>query len=132
MYITYQFDSVRGGKNNMKITRRGIHYPSPEFKKWSQEIIWQLRLHKSHPTINQDNLFYTFYFCPRTKRRKDVPAILDAIFHCLEKAQIVSDDSVIKNILFYTFNDRQIKNELTLIISESPIHLMPEYWRGKK
>lgn len=92
---------VRGGKNNMCITRAGIHYPNPKFVEWRDRMFQQIK--EQLPvieTITNKNLKWTFTYTPEDNRRRDIPAILDAVFHVLERAFIVKDDCLIKNISF--------------------------------
>ena len=93
---------VRGGKNNMCITRAGIHYPNPKFVIWRNEMFRQIK--EQFPlgisTINSRLLKWSFEYTPEDNRRRDVPAILDAVFHVLERAFIVKDDCLIKNMSF--------------------------------
>lgn len=91
---------VRGGKNNMGVTRSGIHYPKPDFVKWRTLTMSQILGQRpmSFKPIDNGNYHWDFQYIPEDNRRRDMPAILDAVFHCLEKAQIVTDDRWIKNM----------------------------------
>lgn len=92
---------VRGGKNNMCISRNGNHYPSPKFVEWRNNMFRQIK--EQLPkivTITDKKAKWIFEYTPDDNRRRDLPAILDALFHVLERAIIVSDDSIIKNIEF--------------------------------
>jgi Holliday junction resolvase RusA-like endonuclease len=94
---------VRGGKNNMKMTRTGRHYPDPKFVLWRADMFRQIA--KQLPTIHtitEHGFFWYFEYTPEDNRRRDVPAVLDAVFHVLEKAFIVKDDCQIKNMEFHT------------------------------
>lgn len=92
---------VRGGKNNMKVTRTGHHYPDPNFVKWRNDMFRQIK--EQIPVVVKivdKSCHWVFEYTPEDARRRDVPAILDAIFHVLERSFIVSDDSIIKDIEF--------------------------------
>ena len=93
--ITLLFSGqVRGGKNNMGVTRDGRHYPKPEFAKWRSEMIHQItkQLPTGFKTITEPTNVKLTYFAG-DKRRRDMPAIIDALFHVLERANIVEDDT---------------------------------------
>ena len=85
----------------MKVTRSGIHYPDPKFVAWRNDMFAQIK--KQLPviaTINDKNLKWTFIYTPEDNRRRDTPAILDAVYHVLERSFIVRDDCLIKNLSF--------------------------------
>jgi len=69
---------IRGGKNNMGITKNGIHYPKPKFVKWRNEMLIQVR--KQFPngiiTIGDAGYLWTFKYVPEDKRRRDVSLCL--------------------------------------------------------
>lgn len=93
---------VRGGKNNMGVTRTGIHYPNTEFKKWRDTTVWEIisQRPKEFKPIDSLEYYWEFNYTPIDYRRRDAPAILDAVFHCLERANIVTDDRFIKYFKF--------------------------------
>jgi Holliday junction resolvase RusA-like endonuclease len=109
---------VRGGKNNMGVTKTGIHYPLKAFSEWSKAVILSLREQKHFPTITDRILDWTFFYTPEDKRRRDVPAILDSVFHCLERAEIISDDSIIKILQFITLPPSKENAGMIITIKE--------------
>jgi Holliday junction resolvase RusA-like endonuclease len=94
--LLYLFGQVRGGKNNMIVTRTGLHFPKPEWAKWRDakvdEIKHQLPAGFKPYTVPVN---MKFHYVAGDKRRRDMPAILDSIFHVLERAGVVKDDSLI-------------------------------------
>jgi len=90
---------IRGGKNNMIVTRNGRHIPKKEWAKWRDDAVTQV--------VNQMPLAPFFYepiriptnirvdYFAGDKRRRDMPAILDSVFHVLEKAGVVADDTLL-------------------------------------
>ena len=87
---------IRGGKNNMVVTRSGLHFPKPEWAKWRDEAVRGVKeqLSKSFKTIGQPvNVRVTYVAGDR--RRRDCPAIFDAVWHVLEKAGVVADDTLL-------------------------------------
>lgn len=86
---------IRGGKNNIIVCRNGRRIPKPEWVKWRDAAVLEVRSQlRSFKTITEPvniSLDYT----AEDKRRRDMPAILDSIMHVLEKAGFVSDDTLI-------------------------------------
>lgn len=108
---------VRGGKNNMKVTRSGHHYPNPSFLLWATTAILSLKRQKQFPTLCDDNNGnWCFIYTPADRKRRDITAILDSVFHCLERAMIVSDDSIIRNITFITLPPNKNNPKLEIIL----------------
>jgi Holliday junction resolvase RusA-like endonuclease len=88
---------VRGGKNNMGVTKTGIHYPQKPWKLWRDAMLAQLQEQRIGPTICEPCAAEINYYAGDRKRR-DLPAILDAIWHVLERGGVVKDDSLIKSV----------------------------------
>jgi Holliday junction resolvase RusA-like endonuclease len=85
---------IRGGKNNMVVTRTGLHFPRPEWATWRDQVvaIIKLQLPKNWVPVSEPCDMFLEYVSG-DKRRRDMPAIVDSIFHCLEKAGVVTDDT---------------------------------------
>ena len=106
---------IRGGKNNMITTRSGLHFPRREWAIWRNETVNRLLFQKKSPIIEVETRAHIHY-TPADNRRRDVPAVIDAIWHCLERAGIVKDDSLIKDVLFHGFKKSPSAGvELTLV-----------------
>ena len=87
---------IQGGKNNIGITRSGHRYPKPNWAKWRDEMIAQVKSQlpngwKPIDTFSTVDLYYV----AGDKRRRDMPAIIDAIWHVLEKSGVVVDDTLL-------------------------------------
>lgn len=84
---------IRGGKNHIIITRSGHRFPEKAWAKWRDAMVAIVRsqLPRGHKAIDVPCAVILNY-TPEDNRRRDVPAILDAIWHVLEKAGVVSDD----------------------------------------
>lgn len=95
---------IRGGKNNMGVTRTGVHYPKPEFVLWRARTMNQIMEQRpaGFKKIDNSNWHWDFVYTPTDKRRRDIPAILDAIFHCLERTGVIADDYFVQNMHFRT------------------------------
>lgn len=97
---------IRGGKNNMGVTRTGRHYPKPEWAAWRDKQLFSAKLQFDGPAISEPCAATVLYWAGDRKRR-DVPAIIDAIWHVLEKAGLVEDDSLIKSVDFRGSYDKE-------------------------
>lgn len=87
---------IMGGKNNMIVTRTGKHFPKASWAKWRDEKVAEVKrqLPAGFKTINEPvNVRLTYV--AGDKRRRDQPAIIDSLFHVLEKAGVVEDDTLI-------------------------------------
>jgi len=87
---------VRGGKNGMGVTRTGRHYAKPTFARWRDDAVRQIRCQLPSgwkPIDVPCNVRLDYVAGDR--RRRDMPAVLDAIFHALEKAECCVDDTLI-------------------------------------
>lgn len=109
---------VRGGKNNMIVLRNGMHIPKASWAKWRDAAVDALRQ-------QVDTTEERFPWCGIVKavikyqcdlRRRDVPAVIDSLWHCIEKAGIMSDDALIKHVDFQTMgHDKPHYCEVTLL-----------------
>jgi Holliday junction resolvase RusA-like endonuclease len=87
---------IRGGKNNMIVTRSGLHFPKPEWEKWRNEAVSAVKqqLPPGFVPFSEPATVRLTYIAG-DRRRRDQPAIMDSIFHVLEKAGVVTDDALI-------------------------------------
>ena len=90
---------IRGGKNHIGITRTGRRYPHANWAIWREGILRQLK-----NLVIQDLVPYdkpckiVFSYWSGDHLRRDVPAMLDSLFHCFERAGIIKDDSLFKTV----------------------------------
>lgn len=91
---------IRGGKNNMIVLRNGMHIPKKEWAQWRDRVVFELKEQAKGEFIAP--LAAEIRYTPGDRRRRDVPAIIDAIWHCLERAGIVADDCMIQDVVFVT------------------------------
>lgn len=84
---------IMGGKNNIIITRTGHRFPKPSWARWRDDAVRQVKqfVPSGFTPIDSPVNVSLKYFAG-DKRRRDMPAIVDAIFHVLEKAGVVTDD----------------------------------------
>ena len=85
---------VRGGKNAMGVTKSGRHYAKAPFKRWRAEMMSQINTQCGGVLISTPTNVRIDYVAGDRKRR-DQTGIFDALFHLLEHAQIVTDDSLL-------------------------------------
>lgn len=87
---------IRGGKNNMVVTRTGHRFPKKSWATWrdAEVITITQQLPLGFKTITEPTNISLNYFAG-DRRRRDMPAIIDAIFHVLEKAGVVQDDTLL-------------------------------------
>lgn len=79
------------GKNSITITRTGKRFPNQRFVQWRKKALDELDNQKKWGKITSPTNIKLKYYAG-DNRRRDLPGIVDAVWHCLEKAGIVSDD----------------------------------------
>ena len=85
---------IRGGKNGIKITKKGKRYPCAKWAKWRDDAVSQVLGQVICEAITKPTNIRLDYWAG-DKRRRDMPAVIDAIFHVLEKAGVVKDDTLL-------------------------------------
>lgn len=87
---------IMGGKNSVLITRTGHRYPNKTWAEWRDRAVSFFR----NPLIKciEGPAKITVQYWNGDKRRRDIPAMVDSIYHCLEKSDIVKDDSLFKEL----------------------------------
>jgi len=85
---------VRGGKNNMGRTKTGKSFPKKAFADWRAEAIRQIKTQfTGEPIAVPCNV--RLDYVAEDRRRRDFPAICDALWHALERAGVVEDDTLL-------------------------------------
>ena len=87
---------VRGGKNNLGRTKTGKSYPKKLFADWRAEAIRQIRAQLPSgwtPIAVPCNV--RLDYVAEDRRRRDFPAICDALWHALERAEVCVDDTLL-------------------------------------
>jgi Holliday junction resolvase RusA-like endonuclease len=84
---------IRGGKNNIIITRTGRRFPNPKWAAWRDAAVMEVQrqLPRGFAAFTQP-VNVRLEYVAGDHRRRDNPAIVDAIWHVLEKAGVVTDD----------------------------------------
>jgi len=113
---------VRGGKNNMKVSKFGHHYPDKKFIEWKNMVMPQIKKQYQEKPIDSSDYEWRFIYTPQDKRRRDMTAILDAIFHVLEKCNVIKDDCLIKYVS-YLESPRDKENPSIVIYFQKKMRL---------
>ena len=85
---------IRGGKNSVQTTKAGRRYPNKVWAKWRDAAVSEVvaQIPKGWRAISEPTNIRMEYHAG-DKRRRDMPAIIDAAFHVLEKAGFTEDDT---------------------------------------
>ena len=82
---------IKGGKNNMGITRTGRHYPLPAWASWRDGVVLLLKGQNRDKLLFDSPASVEARYWRGDNRRRDIPAMIDSVWHCLERAGIVAD-----------------------------------------
>lgn len=87
---------TRGGKNGVLTTRSGHRYPNREWALWRDEKVAEViaQLPRNWKPIDQP-INIRLDYVAGDRRRRDMPAIIDSVFHICEKALVCLDDTLI-------------------------------------
>lgn len=87
---------IMGGKNNICITRTGHRFPNKKWARWRDDAVRGVREQLSrHFKMITEPVNMRVTYVAGDRRRRDCPAILDAVWHVLEKAGVVADDTLL-------------------------------------
>jgi Holliday junction resolvase RusA-like endonuclease len=92
-----------GGKNMIQtafINGRKIRYPTQHFKVWRADVLRQI--YSQRPGLNvlfKEPVWFNVVYTPADRRNRDMPGMMDALFHVLEHANVVADDGLFKECL---------------------------------
>lgn len=94
-YVYSVSGQVRGGKNNVMVLKSGLRIPPKIFSQWAKAAIAEIKAQglPEKPIDYPCNISIEYYCSDR--RRRDAPAIIDGLFHALERAGVVKDDSLL-------------------------------------
>src|SRR3990167_5131737 len=94
---------IKGGKNNICITRTGHRYSNPKWAAWRDDVVSELNdlICATDIGIQFDKpVSMRVVYTSADLKRRDLPAILDSIFHCMEKAGLITDDFLVKDLVW--------------------------------
>lgn len=86
---------IKGGKNNIIITRTGRRFPNASWAKWRDAAVREIASQRQGSAQYTEAVNVRLDYYAEDRRRRDMPAIVDAIFHVLEKAGVVKDDTLL-------------------------------------
>ena len=84
----------------MLITRTGRHYPNPKWAIWRDRVVAGIReiCNPTPETMIDKPCSMSAIYTPYDRKRRDTPAMLDALYHCFERAELITDDFLIKQV----------------------------------
>lgn len=91
---------LQSGKNRVLITRTGHRYPPKRFQAWRDAVL------KCIPPMAgpyTGPLHIIVDYVPGDKRKRDVPGMLDALLHVLERGRCMLDDAQVKQVTWTPF-----------------------------
>ena len=91
------YGQMPSGKNAVMVTRSGHRYPSKRFAQWKDDAMHQIGP-CGVPFTGPCAIDIDYY--PGDKIRRDAPGIQDALFHVLEKLNVVLDDAQFKHVRY--------------------------------
>ena|SRR3990167_574553 len=95
------YGQIKSGKNKMQIARTGRHYPLKAWAEWRDNVVANLEVYVYQSgikfPINEPCRVEALYW-KGDRRRRDVPGMMDALWHCLERAKIVTDDKLFEDV----------------------------------
>ena len=86
---------LKSGKNGMQVTRSGHHYPKPGWAAWRDATILFISAQNRPKVAFDSRCRADVRYWSGDARRRDVPGMIDAICHCLERSGTVKDDSLL-------------------------------------
>ena len=89
---------IRGGKNHIGITRTGRRYPLKNWAKWRDQVVAELWRQALGEKILDKPCHFIANYWKGDRRKRDVPAMLDSLYHCFERAGVVKDDSLFEGV----------------------------------
>lgn len=90
------------GKNQMRTTfvnGKKRLFPNSNFVEWRNVMsrqIWQQRIGMN--VLFSEPVSLTVHYFPGDRMRRDATGMLDALFHLLEKTNVLKDDSLVKQL----------------------------------
>jgi Holliday junction resolvase RusA-like endonuclease len=89
---------IPSGKNSVVVTRKGHRFPAKRFKDWKADAIKQLHDQGIKPINIKTPVSCTIKYSAGNLRRRDVPGMIDALWHLIEYCAIVHDDKYLGDL----------------------------------
>jgi Holliday junction resolvase RusA-like endonuclease len=113
-------EQIPSGKNHVRITRTGRRYPTARFAQWRASAYDQIRAQlikqpawRAWP--RQASMSLTVHYRPMDRRRRDVPGMLDALLHLLERAGVIQDDAQVHTVSWVPSPETQVSCVILMI-----------------
>lgn len=95
------------GKNAQMIDPRSWRkYPNKRFVEWRNQSVKQMLDQKVPKLLINEPCSIAIHYWPGDKRTRDVPGIIDALWHLLEYYEVVENDKFLgaseNEVLFFT------------------------------
>lgn len=113
---------IPSGKNAVIVTRSGHRFPAKRFKLWREDAFKQLDAQVPNIKVPADwDPHVRIEYRPGDRRRRDVPGMVDALWHLIEKYGMVDDDARLKNLVWETYDvDKERAGVVVLICNMNP------------
>lgn len=112
---------IPSGKNAIIITRTGKRFPAERFRKWKAEALKQLKEQNIAKPMIDSPISVSVEYTPGDNRRRDVPGMIDALWHIIEHYGIVTDDRWLgyckEKVSFKTNEVKKGQSETVVIIN---------------
>lgn len=113
---------ARGGKNNVIVTRSGHRFPNKVYAAWRDKAVMQVKGQYRGKTCFTVPCFANIRYWKGDLRRRDVPAIMDGIWHVLERAGVVKDDCLLEDVQWESMPVDRKEPRVTIEIGEKGDH----------
>jgi hypothetical protein len=105
LMLTFRLEGqLPSGKNQVRKTRKGQHYPNKRFELWREEAYYQIvqqiggqRRALGLP-LSTTPLTLRVQYVPGDLRTRDVTGMGDALFHLFTYAKLIVNDGQIRNV----------------------------------
>ena len=114
--LTFQFEGIPPTVNHMYMSRRGRRFRTDETKTFQDNIIAEFKKLWGKPQFCERAGLY-LYFSQKTKRCWDIDNRVKSIQDCLQKADVIKNDSQI-DILHVERQRGATENSTRLILTE--------------
>ena len=114
---------IPSGKNAVQITRTGKRYPGKRVKLWRDGAMDQLHrqiLSGGHAVKFDGPVSMIVDYVPGYNIRRDVPGLLDALCHLIEKFGLVQDDAQVRSVTWTTFSVQPKRPRCSVSLSAIP------------
>lgn len=106
------------GKNQVQLLFRGgkvVKYPNKTFQNWRRSAAQEILTQGPPKTPIASPVAIVFDYWPGDKRTRDVPGMLDALFHLLVYAKVLKDDGLIYNV---TWTRHEVNRPFPKVVME--------------